>query len=271
MIISVFNLHLQFTKNLYCMGFPLFDTPEVVDVMKAAGYDGAIYGGYGENMGSIEYRAFDRRQIDVLDVEFLNRKDEKDMEKEMEKKLPWDVKSKGPHIDSIEMMVSTAAEKETFSNRALFEAENYLRDVGLHGLPQETITVHTTAHYSDGKMVSFDVRTNPLLATKEQPLAECLWNALDKNPAYMQNPPEPQKFLVNAAVDNLYAKLFSNSYDLDVLYASEFLKHLLDQQNDLVLLLAVFVLALPKTFAKTCSHVLPHNGLKFGTSQDAKL
>ena len=39
----------------------------------------------------------------------------------------------------------------------------------------------------------------------------------------------------------------------------------------IVLLLAVFVLALPKTFAKTCSHVLPHNGLKFGTSQDAKL
>ena len=38
-----------------------------------------------------------------------------------------------------------------------------------------------------------------------------------------------------------------------------------------VLLLAVFVLALPKIFAKTCSHVLPHNGLKFGTSQDAKL
>ena len=38
-----------------------------------------------------------------------------------------------------------------------------------------------------------------------------------------------------------------------------------------LLLLAVFVLALPKTFAKTCSHVLPHNGLKFGTSQDAKL
>ena len=39
----------------------------------------------------------------------------------------------------------------------------------------------------------------------------------------------------------------------------------------IVLLLAVFVLALPKTFAKNCSHVLPHNGLKFGTSQDAKL
>ncbi len=38
-----------------------------------------------------------------------------------------------------------------------------------------------------------------------------------------------------------------------------------------VLLLAVFVLALPTTFAKNCSHVLPHNGLKFGTSQDAKL
>ena len=42
-------------------------------------------------------------------------------------------------------------------------------------------------------------------------------------------------------------------------------------KNAVVLLLAVFVLALPKTFAKTCSHVLPHNGLKFGTSQDAKL
>ena len=41
--------------------------------------------------------------------------------------------------------------------------------------------------------------------------------------------------------------------------------------NNILLLLAVFVLALPKTFAKTCSHVLPHNGLKFGTSQDAKL
>ena len=36
-----------------------------------------------------------------------------------------------------------------------------------------------------------------------------------------------------------------------------------------LLLLAVFVLALPKTFSKNCSHVLPHNGLKFGTSQDA--
>lgn len=43
------------------------------------------------------------------------------------------------------------------------------------------------------------------------------------------------------------------------------------KENIHLLLLAVFVLALPKTFAKTCSHVLPHNGLKFGTSQDAKL
>ena len=42
-------------------------------------------------------------------------------------------------------------------------------------------------------------------------------------------------------------------------------------RNKELLLLAVFVLALPKTFAKNCSHVLPHNGLKFGTSQDAKL
>lgn len=48
---------------------------------------------------------------------------------------------------------------------------------------------------------------------------------------------------------------------------------LMDNKGEVIilLLLAVFVLALPKTFAKTCSHVLPHNGLKFGTSQDAKL
>ena len=58
----------------------------------------------------------------------------------------------------------------------------------------------------------------------------------------------------------------------------ESIKYYMDQLDkitiltvDPVLLLAVFVLALPKTFAKTCSHVLPHNGLKFGTSQDAKL
>lgn len=49
------------------------------------------------------------------------------------------------------------------------------------------------------------------------------------------------------------------------------IQHPLLSVDIIVLLLAVFVLALPKTFAKTCSHVLPHNGLKFGTSQDAKL
>ena len=38
-----------------------------------------------------------------------------------------------------------------------------------------------------------------------------------------------------------------------------------------VLLLAAFVLALPQTFAKNCSPVLPHSGLKFGTVRDAKL
>ena len=39
----------------------------------------------------------------------------------------------------------------------------------------------------------------------------------------------------------------------------------------MVLLLAAFVLALPQTFAKNCSPVLPHSGLKFGTVRDAKL
>ena len=41
--------------------------------------------------------------------------------------------------------------------------------------------------------------------------------------------------------------------------------------NAIVLLLAAFVLALPQTFAKNCSPVLPHSGLKFGTLRDAKL
>jgi hypothetical protein len=37
-----------------------------------------------------------------------------------------------------------------------------------------------------------------------------------------------------------------------------------------VLLLAGFVHALLKTFAKICSPILPPNGLKFGTLKDAK-
>ena len=41
--------------------------------------------------------------------------------------------------------------------------------------------------------------------------------------------------------------------------------------NTKLLLLAAFVLALPQTFAKNCSPVLPHSGLKFGTVRDAKL
>ena len=39
----------------------------------------------------------------------------------------------------------------------------------------------------------------------------------------------------------------------------------------MMLLLAAFVLALLQTFAKNCSHILPHSGLKVGTLRDAKL
>lgn len=64
----------------------------------------------------------------------------------------------------------------------------------------------------------------------------------------------------------------SNFSDGDIKEFHQSLSRGIDQDlMSIVLLLAVFVLALPKTFAKTCSHVLPHNGLKFGTSQDAKL
>jgi len=45
--------------RLYLQAFPLFDDADEVARMKAAGFDGAIYGGAGLNAGEIEYRVFD--------------------------------------------------------------------------------------------------------------------------------------------------------------------------------------------------------------------
>lgn len=48
--------------SLYIMAFPLLDDPEFVKVAKAAGYDGAIHGGFGD-FDDTEYRVFDETQI----------------------------------------------------------------------------------------------------------------------------------------------------------------------------------------------------------------
>ena len=46
--------------------FPLFDDPKVIDALKEAGFDGAIYGGVGENALEVEYRVFDKGQIVIV-------------------------------------------------------------------------------------------------------------------------------------------------------------------------------------------------------------
>lgn len=49
--------------RLYLQAFPLFDDADEVARMKAAGFDGAIYGGAGLNAGEIEYRVFDAGSV----------------------------------------------------------------------------------------------------------------------------------------------------------------------------------------------------------------
>lgn len=49
--------------RLYLQAFPLFDDTDEVASMKAAGFDGAIYGGTGFNAGEIEYRVFDAGSV----------------------------------------------------------------------------------------------------------------------------------------------------------------------------------------------------------------
>lgn len=49
--------------RLYLEAYPLFDDVEEVAHMKAAGFDGAIYGGMGFNACEIEFRVFDRTSV----------------------------------------------------------------------------------------------------------------------------------------------------------------------------------------------------------------
>ena len=53
---------------LYMLAFPLLDDQAFVDKLKAAGYDGAIHAGYGENSCEIEYKVFSTEQINILEV-----------------------------------------------------------------------------------------------------------------------------------------------------------------------------------------------------------
>lgn len=87
----------------------------------------------------------------------------------------------------------------------------------------------------------------------------------------MQDIKNTKEYILNTFHYRAYAENFSKKIREAIEKLEPFPFACEDAECSIVLLLAVFVLALPKTFAKNCSHVLPHNGLKFGTSQDAKL
>jgi len=50
-------------RELAALAFNVLDKPSVVAALKAAGFDGAVHGGFGENTGETEYRVFDPAQI----------------------------------------------------------------------------------------------------------------------------------------------------------------------------------------------------------------
>lgn len=49
--------------SLYVELYPILDNPKYVDWLKAAGFDGAIYGGSGATFGKTEYRVFNPEQV----------------------------------------------------------------------------------------------------------------------------------------------------------------------------------------------------------------
>ena len=49
--------------HLYMQAYPFFDNAEEVELMKAAGYDGAIYGGSGLGAFKAEFRVFDKASV----------------------------------------------------------------------------------------------------------------------------------------------------------------------------------------------------------------
>lgn len=49
-------------SELYLNAYPLLDDPDFIAAARAAGYDGALYGGVGDNACEPEYRIFDASQ-----------------------------------------------------------------------------------------------------------------------------------------------------------------------------------------------------------------
>lgn len=66
------DTHPDALAHLYVQAFPLFDDPEEVAHMKAAGFDGAIYGGAGLNAGAVEYRVFDADSVREVPSEVIS-------------------------------------------------------------------------------------------------------------------------------------------------------------------------------------------------------
>lgn len=55
--------HPEALASLYVELYPILDDPKYVDWLKAAGFDGAIYGGSGASFDKTEYRVFDPAQV----------------------------------------------------------------------------------------------------------------------------------------------------------------------------------------------------------------
>lgn len=55
--------HPEALASLYVELYPILDDPKYVDWLKAAGFDGAIYGGSGATFGKTEYRVFNPEQV----------------------------------------------------------------------------------------------------------------------------------------------------------------------------------------------------------------
>ncbi|KPC17171.1 hypothetical protein [Pseudomonas amygdali] len=57
------KLHPERAGELYASIYPFLDDPEFSDILKAKGFDGAIYGGCGENALEPEYRVFEESSV----------------------------------------------------------------------------------------------------------------------------------------------------------------------------------------------------------------
>lgn len=58
-----YQAHPERMNELYTELFPLLDDPEFIKILRDKGYDGAIYGGSGDNALESEYRVFDKSSI----------------------------------------------------------------------------------------------------------------------------------------------------------------------------------------------------------------